>query len=267
VGDLGSQLNGMVDPDRVVVITGFGELGPYGSSRTRWEMEARGRFSLERCVEMAWVMGLIKHFSGTRPGSTEIYVGWVDSESGTPIADVDVKTKYEKRILEHSGIRLVESSLWNGYDPTRRQMLQEVVLDADLPVFESSEQDAVEFKREHGENVDVVGTAGGQFKVALKRGAVMMIPKALNAGSHVTGQLPTGWDPRRYGIPDDIISQVDRITLFTLISTSEAFLSSGITDPYEMYKYVHLAEVGNCIGTGIGGAQSLNRMHKGRFRD
>lgn len=267
VGDLGKELHGMVDLDRVVVITGFGELGPFGNSRTRWEMEAEGRFSLEGCIEMAWIMGLIKHHAGPRPGSTQRYVGWVDAATGDPVTDMDVKTKYEKKILERSGIRLVEPALWDGYDPTKRQMLQEVILEGDLPSFEASEQEATEFKREHGENVSILSASSGQYSVSLKKGAVLMVPKALNAGSHVAGQLPTGWDARRYGIPEDIITQVDRITLFALISTSEAFLSSGITDPYELYTYVHLAEVGNCIGTGIGGANSLNKMHKGRFRD
>ena len=267
VGDLGPDLRGMVDLDRVVVITGFGELGPYGSSRTRWEMEATGRFSLEGCVEMAWVMGLIKYHGGPLPGSTETHFGWVDAATGEPVSDIDVKTKYEKRILERSGIRLVEPALWNGYDPTKRQMLQEVLLEADLPPFEASEQEALEFQQEHGDRVDTIETEPGQFNVVLKKGTSLMIPKALNAGSHVAGQLPTGWDPRRYGIPDDIISQVDRVTLFALICASEAFLSSGITDPYELYQYVHLAEVGNCIGTGMGGAMSLSKMHKGRFMD
>lgn len=267
VGELGKELHGMADLDRVVVITGFGELGPFGSSRTRWEMESKGRFSLEGCIEMAWVMGLIKHHVGTLPGTTQRYVGWVDAATGAPVTDMDVKTQYEKKILDHSGIRMVEPTLWDGYDPTKRQMLQEVVLEGDLPVFEASEQEATDFKREHGDKVDVDPLPSGQYGVVLKQGAVLMVPKALNAGSHVAGQLPTGWDPKRYGIPEDIISQVDRITLFALICTCEAFLASGVTDPYELYKYVHLAEVGNCIGTGIGGATSLNKMHKGRFRD
>ena len=41
------RLAGMCDLDRTVVITGFGEVGPWGSSRTRWELEAKGKLSLE----------------------------------------------------------------------------------------------------------------------------------------------------------------------------------------------------------------------------
>jgi 3-oxoacyl-(acyl-carrier-protein) synthase len=44
------------------------------------------------------------------------------------------------------------------------------------------------------------------------------------------------------------VNQVDRVTLFTLVSTVEALIASGVTDPYEFYKYVHVSEVGNAIG-------------------
>ena len=36
------------------------------------------------------------------------------------------------------------------------------------------------------------------------------MPKAIKFDRLVSGQIPTGWDARRYGIPDDIIEQVDR---------------------------------------------------------
>jgi hypothetical protein len=32
--------------------------------RTRWEMEANGTFSIQGTLELAYVMGLIKHFEG-----------------------------------------------------------------------------------------------------------------------------------------------------------------------------------------------------------
>ena len=35
---------------------------PWGSSRTRWEMEASGRLTLEGCIETAWMVSYIKHF-------------------------------------------------------------------------------------------------------------------------------------------------------------------------------------------------------------
>jgi hypothetical protein len=50
------------------------EVGPWESSRTRWEMEARGEFIIEGCIKMAWMMGYIKHFDG-RLKDGSLYVG------------------------------------------------------------------------------------------------------------------------------------------------------------------------------------------------
>jgi len=105
-----SHLRGLLDLEKVVVITGFGEVGPWGSSRTRWEMEARGEFTIEGCIEMAWLMGFIKHFDG-RLKDGSLYVGWVDSKTNEPVDDKDVKGRYEKEILLHAGIRLIGTSI------------------------------------------------------------------------------------------------------------------------------------------------------------
>jgi 3-oxoacyl-ACP reductase-like protein len=57
-----SQSHDIIDLDKVIVISSFSEVGPWGSSCTRWEMEARGRLMLEGCTETAWMMSYIKHF-------------------------------------------------------------------------------------------------------------------------------------------------------------------------------------------------------------
>ncbi|KPM43575.1 Fatty acid synthase subunit alpha [Neonectria ditissima] len=259
-------LKGMVDLEKVVVVAGFAEVGPWGNSRTRWEMESQGEFSLEGCVEMAWIMGLIKNHNGPIKGKP--YAGWVDAKTGDPVDDKDVKQKYEKYILEHSGIRLIEPELFDGYDPNQKQLLHEVVIEEDLEPFEASKETAEEFKREHGDKVEIFEIPeSGEYIVRLRKGAGLWIPKALRFDRLVAGQIPTGWDPKRYGIPEDIISQVDPVTLFLLVSTAEALLSCGITDPYEFYKYVHVSEVGNCVGSGMGGAAALRGMHRTRFLD
>jgi fatty acid synthase subunit alpha len=101
-----SKLHGMLDLEIVIVVTGFAEVGPWGSSRTRWEMEARGEFTIEGCIETAWMMGYIKHFDG-RLKDGSLYVGWVDNKSGEPVDDKDVRGHYEKEILGHVGVRLI----------------------------------------------------------------------------------------------------------------------------------------------------------------
>lgn len=101
-----THLRGMLDLEKVVVVTGFGEVGPFGGSRTRWQMEAFGEFSLEGCIEMAWLMGYIKFHDGPLK-KTSWYTGWVEAVTEEPIKDSDVKAKYEQQILEHTGIRLI----------------------------------------------------------------------------------------------------------------------------------------------------------------
>ncbi|KAH6867587.1 hypothetical protein B0T10DRAFT_502320 [Thelonectria olida] len=266
ISPLHENLKGMVDLEKVVVVTGFGEVGPWGGSRTRWEMEAYGEFSLEGCIEMAWVMGLIKHYNGVLKGKP--YTGWVDVKTGEPVLDKDVKPRYEKHILDHAGIRLIEPELFGGYDPNRKQLLQEVLIGEDLEPFEASKETAEQFKLSHGEKVDIFEIPeSGEYVVRIKKGASIWIPKALRFDRLVAGQIPTGWDARRYGIPEDIVSQVDPMTLYLLVSVSETLISCGITDPYEFYKYIHISELGNCIGSGMGGATALRGMYKDRFLD
>ncbi|RDL38707.1 uncharacterized protein BP5553_03047 [Venustampulla echinocandica] len=258
---LHQQLDGMVDLDTVVVITGFGELGPWGNSRTRWEMEANGAFSIEGCIEMAWVMGLIKNFDGQLDGKE--YHGWIDVKTKKPVHAADVKKLYEAQMLENSGIRVANHE---GDKPDT--LLQEVIVEADLPPFSVPQELASQYQAEHGEHVDVcAGGSDEERLVSFKRGAVLMLPKSLESIRRVVGQIPEGWDPRTYGIQEDIISQVDPVTLYTLVATVDALLASGITDPFELYKYAHVSEISNCLGSGFGGASSLKQMYRTRHFD
>jgi fatty acid synthase subunit beta len=48
-----SQSHDIIDLDKVIIISSFGEVGPWGSSHIQWEMEARGHLTLKGCIEMA----------------------------------------------------------------------------------------------------------------------------------------------------------------------------------------------------------------------
>ncbi|KAL1836123.1 hypothetical protein VTJ49DRAFT_5548 [Mycothermus thermophilus] len=263
---LAARLQDMVDLDRVVVVVGFGEVGPYGSARTRWEAECSDTFSVSGLVELAWVMGKIKYHSGPLNGKGH-YCGWLDVETNTPIADAEVKTKYGEYITQHTGIRIVERQTRDLTTPAQEQRLHEVAVVEDLGPFEVPAEVAEDLKREHGDNAVVTETESGQCSVVLKAGTTLWIPKATKSRSIVGAQVPTGWDPKRYGISDDIINQVDRVTLYALVATVEALLSAGITDPYELYKYIHVSEIGNAVGASLGGLQSLDNLYKRRFLD
>ncbi|KAI8993220.1 fatty acid synthase [Pilobolus umbonatus] len=259
-------LKGMIDLDQVIVVAGFGEVSPWGNARTRWEMEAYGEFSLEGCIEMAWMMGFIKHHDGKLKNGKE-YSGWIDAKTNEPVEDKDIKAKYEKQILEHSGIRLIDSSVMNGYNPEKKMLMQEIMIDHDLEPFECSKEEAEHFKLEQGSKADIYEGPNGDWFVLLRKGATLYVPKALRFDRLVAGQLPTGWDAARYGIPKDIVDQVDPVTLFNIVSTVEAFISAGITDPYEFFKYVHVSDIGNTTGSGVGGQMSQRGLFRDRLLD
>ncbi|GLB40343.1 putative protein with domain of unknown function (DUF1729) [Lyophyllum shimeji] len=258
-----AHLRGLIDLEKVIVVTGFAEVGPWGSARTRWEVEARGEFTIEGCIEMAWMMGFIKHFDG-RLKDGSLYVGWVDSKTNESVDDKDVKGRYEKDILAHAGIRLIEPELFRGYDPNKKVFNQEIELTHDLEPIEVAESEAQKFKLQHGEKCDIWAGESGQWFAKLKKGACVFVPKAFKFSRTVAAQIPTGWHAGRYGIPDDIIAQTDRATLWALVCTAEALNMSGITDPYELYKHIHPSEVGTSLGSGMGGVTSMAKMFKDR---
>ncbi|KAK4995689.1 hypothetical protein LTR66_004550, partial [Elasticomyces elasticus] len=261
------HLQGMVEPSSTVVVVGYSELGPWGSARTRWEKESQDKLSQAGYVEMAWMMNVIKHVDGdTKEGH---YVGWADSKTGEHVDDGDIETKYGKRILDHSGIRLVEPELFGGYDPEKKEFLQEIAVEDDLPEFDATIATAKAFKLRHGENVVIRQLDGAdECRVQNKRGAHILVPKAVPfTWGSVAGQIPTGWNPTKYGIQEDLVNQIDPATLYTLCCVSEALYSAGITDSFEVFKYIHLSELGNFIGSSMGGASKTRALYKDTHLD
>ncbi|ORX65709.1 hypothetical protein DL89DRAFT_286800 [Linderina pennispora] len=260
-------LEGMVDLDKVVVVTGFGEVGPFGNSALRWEREAFGEFSIEGCIELAWIMGLIKHISGKHPTTGEDYIGWVDAQSLEPVRDADIKANYEDQILAHTGIRVLEKDMCESGDPYQKNFVSELQVDQDLEPFETTEEEAANYKRSHGKRVDVWANPAGSWSVKLLKGAIILVPKALRYTRSVAAQLPTGWDPVRLGLPQSLVGQMDPVNIYAVVATVEALVRSGITDPYEIYQYFHVSEVGHSVGSCIGGNTSLSGVFRGRWAE
>ncbi|KAI1475651.1 putative 3-oxoacyl-synthase [Daldinia eschscholtzii] len=265
---LNSKLDNMVDLESVVVVVGFAEIGPWGNSRTRWEMELKGELSIQGCIELAGMTGLIKHNPKPAPSTDGPAGAWLDAATGTPVHDYEIKAKYEKQILEHTGLRLIEPSSLDHPNRDSKQFLQEVIVQHDLEPFTASFDTAMEFVREQGDKVEIKQISkSDQFSIRLRKGATLMIPKARIFDRIVGGQLPTGWDPTVYGLPQDLCESLDRCTQMALVCAAETFLSAGITDVYELYKTIHVSELANCVGSGMGGGQSLQKLYQQRYLD
>lgn len=260
-----SHMNGMADLESTVVVVGFSELGPWGSARTRWQMEAYQQLSSSGYVEMACIMGLIKrNGKATNPDQ----IGWIDAKAGDKLSDEQISQRFGKYIMENAGIRLIESES-GGYDPARKEFLQEVAIEDDLPEFDADLATAEALKLMHGEHAVITKVEGQDtYRVSIKAGVRILLPKAVKASySMVAGLLPKGWNPARLGIPEDIVDQVDVVTIYALYCAAEALLSAGIEDSMEVFQYLHVSEVGNFIGSSLGGTQKNRDMFRNVYLD
>ena len=237
-----------VSLDQMVVVCGFGEIGPWGSARTRWAREVDPELPAAAVLELAWITGLVTFENGQ----------WTDVESGDVVAEHELGARYREAVRERSGIRFVESEM-TGYDPANIPEMATAWLDRDFTFNVSSAEEARAMKTADPDHTRV-HCVEGQWKVTRKAGASVRVPRATRLKRTVAGQVPSGWDATRYGVPSDMVDRIDRAALFNLISTVEAFLSAGLT-PEELLAKVHPTRVGSTQGSGIGGIESLRKLY------
>ncbi|MDT5012129.1 MAG: fatty acid synthase, bacteria type, partial [Mycobacterium sp.] len=246
-----------VDPADLVVIVGGAEIGPYGSSRTRYEMEVDDELSAAGVLELAWTTGLITWEDDPKPG-------WYDTESGELVDEAELVERYHDTVVDRTGIREFVDD--GAIDPEHASpLLVSVFLEKDFTFVVSSEADArafVEFDPEH--TVATPLPDGTDWQVTRKAGTEIRVPRKTKLSRTVGGQIPTGFDPTVYGITPDMASSIDRVALWNIVATVDAFLSSGFT-PTELMRWVHPSMVASTQGTGMGGMTSMQTMYHGNL--
>ena len=246
-----------VDPADLVVIVGGAELGPYGSSRTRYEMEVDNELSAAGVLELAWTTGLIAWEDDPKPG-------WYDTATGDLVPEDELVERYHDEVVARCGIReFVDDGAIEG--DHRVPLLVSVFLDRDLSFVVSSESDARAFASFDPEHTVVRPVPdSGDWEVIRKAGTEIRVPRKINLARSVGGQLPTGFDPKVWGISADMAGSVDRVALWNIVATVDAFLSSGFT-PAELMRWVHPSLVASTQGTGMGGMTSMQTMFHGNL--
>lgn len=240
------------DPADLVVIVGAGELGPYGSSRTRFEMEVDEELSAAGVLELAWVTGLVEWENEPKPG-------FYDVESGELVPESEIADRYHDAVVERCGIRRYadDGAMIDNTAP----LMTSVFLDKDLSFVVGSEAEARAFVDSDPENtVAAVDAESGDWTVTRKAGTEIRVPRKAKLTRTVGGQIPTGFDVTRWGIPADMADAVDRVGLWNIVSTVDAFLTGGFT-PSELLRWVHPSMVANTQGTGMGGMTSMRSLY------
>ncbi|MEJ5928663.1 fatty acid synthase subunit beta domain-containing protein [Corynebacterium sp. H128] len=234
----------------MVVIVGAGELGPYGSARTRFDAELNGDLSAAGVTELAWSMGLIHWDEDPKPG-------WYDA-SDEPVAEEEIFERFHDEVLARVGVRQYHDDF--GMVDNLMPELTTVYLDRDLSFNVSDEAAARTFVDSEPDTTTAHFDAeAGEWIVTRKAGSAVRVPRRMAMSRFVGGQIPEGFDPSVYGIPADMMDNLDRVAVWNLVCTVDAFLSSGFT-PAEILRSLHPTRVSSTQGTGMGGMASLRSL-------
>ncbi|BCI82930.1 type I polyketide synthase [Mycobacterium sp. SMC-18] len=246
-----------IDPADMVVLVSGAELGPYGSSRTRFEMEVSGELSAAGVLELAWTTGLVKWEDDPKPG-------WYDTNTGELVDESELVERYHDIVLERVGIREWVDD--GAIDPDHAApLLVSVFLDKDFSFVVSAEADARAFHQFDPEHTVIAPVPdSSDWQVTRKAGTEIRVPRKVKLSRTVGAQVPTGFDPQVYGVTPDMASSIDRLALWNLVTTVDAFLSAGFT-PEELMRWVHPSLVASTQGTGMGGMTSMQTMYHGNL--
>ncbi|OKX92198.1 3-oxoacyl-ACP synthase [Corynebacterium glutamicum] len=245
------------DLDEMVVIVGAGELGPLGSARTRFDAELNGSLSAAGVIELAWTMGLIHWDEDPKPG-------WYD-DSDEAVAEEDIFDRYHDEVMARVGVRKYNDMPEYGMIDNFAPELTTVYLDHDLTFNVGSREEALTYVHSEPElTFASFDEAAGEWKVTRKAGSAIRVPRRMAMTRFVGGQVPKDFNPAVWGIPADMVDNLDTVALWNIVCTVDAFLSAGFT-PAELLASVHPARVSSTQGTGMGGMESLRGIYVDRI--
>lgn len=245
------------DLDEMVVIVGAGELGPLGSARTRFDAELNGSLSAAGVIELAWTMGLIHWDEDPKPG-------WYD-DSDEAVAEEDIFDRYHDEVMARVGVRKYNDMPEYGMIDNFAPELTTVYLDQDLTFNVGSREEALTYVDSEPElTFASFDEAAGEWKVTRKAGSAIRVPRRMAMTRFVGGQVPKDFNPAVWGIPADMVDNLDTVALWNIVCTVDAFLSAGFT-PAELLASVHPARVSSTQGTGMGGMESLRGIYVDRI--
>ncbi|GAB3944639.1 type I polyketide synthase [Corynebacterium tapiri] len=243
----------------MVVVVGIGEASSWGSGRTRFEAEygiqRDGTVDLTAAgvLELAWMTGLVRWSEDPTPG-------WYDA-SGELVAEEDIYDRFRDEVLARSGIREL-SDKYHLVDQGSID-LTTVFLDRDITFPVDSEAQARDIAAADPD-MTRIAQVDGEWQVTRLKGATAHVPRKATLSRTVAGQMPEGFDPGAWGIPEHMVDSLDRMAVWNLVTAVDAFINAGFS-PAELLQAVHPLDVATTQGTGIGGMESLHKVFVSRF--
>lgn len=261
--DLNDWTNVTAKPEDEIVIVSVGELGPWGSGRTRAQAElgihSDGTVDLSAgaVLELAWNMGLLTWADSPKPG-------WYDTD-GNLVPEEDIAERYHDEVVARSGIRPFEEGMGNDYKDGADEEEAEVFLDHDVTFSVPTREVAAEYvKLDEAHTTIAPDEESGEWNVTRHAGSMIRVPRRATMTRTVGGQFPKGFDPTRWGIPASMVGDVDKIALWNIVTTVDAYLGAGFT-PAEILESIHPSLVASTQGTGFGGMMSMRKLYLDRF--
>jgi len=175
--------------DDMVVIAGISELGPWGSSGTRWEAET-GALSADAVTELAWRMGLITWDAQA--------AAWTDAD-GQSMGEQLIREALHDVITDGAGLREFTPTEGVAADGTMR--LAQVYLESPVTIGE----------------------------VTYPAGTPVRVPGSRPLQRRVGGQFPTGVDPVRHGLERSVAQSIDPLAAWNLVVSAEALADAGVS--------------------------------------
>ncbi|MCI1644298.1 MAG: DUF1729 domain-containing protein [Bifidobacterium crudilactis] len=250
-------------PEDEIVIVSVGELGPWGSGRTRFEAElgihSDGRVELTAAgvLELAWNMGLLVWQDSPK-------AGWYDAD-GNLVPEEDIAERYHDEVVARSGIRPFEEGMGNDYKDGTDEEEADVFLDHDVEFSVPTEAVAREYVKLDESHTSIrPDDESGEWVVTRHQGSVVRVPRRATMSRTVGGQFPKGFDPLKWGIPASMVGAVDKIALWNIVTAVDAYISAGFS-PVEILQAVHPSMVASTQGTGFGGMSSMRKLYLDRF--
>ncbi len=246
-------------PEDLVVMVGVGEVGPWGSSRTRMQAELGvtddGDFDLTAAgvLELAWMMGLLTWHETPQPG-------WYDADEHL-VDEADIWGRFRDDVVARSGVRTyVDDGVLSDLGTVD---VAPVRLESDV-TFSVSDESAAKAHVDADPANTTMAFVDDEWTVTRRAGSLTYVPRRTTLSRTVGGQFPTGFDPAHWGIPAAMTESMDRMAIWNLLTTVDAFISSGFS-PSELLRYLHPSEVASTQGTGFGGMTSMRRLYVDRF--